>query len=86
MIEIYFSIFQIGNYECRREKMFISHHSHNYIDESGKVCHCNTDLCNVAISDHNDNNDATTPLKHNAALIALSFIAIQLFVINHNLE
>ena len=36
--------------------MFISHHSHNYIDEAGKVCHCNTDLCNVAISDHNDNN------------------------------
>ena len=65
--------------------MFISHHSHNYIDEAGKVCHCNEDLCNVAISDNNDHNNATTPLKCNTALISLSMIAIQLFFIKLSL-
>ena len=59
--------------------MWISHHSHNYVDEAGKVCHCNEDLCNVSISD-DDNNNATR-LKDNLAFIALYGIAIQVFAI-----
>ena len=59
--------------------MWISHHSHNYVDEAGKVCHCNEDLCNVSISD-DDNNNATRS-THNLAFIALYGIAIPFFAI-----
>ena len=66
--------------------MFISHHSHNYIDEAGKVCHCNTDLCNVAISDDDDNSGAMKISKYDTILIALPLMATQLFVIKLSLE
>ena len=66
--------------------MFISHHSHNYIDEAGKVCHCNTDLCNVAISNDDDNSGATKISNYDTALIALLIIATQLLVIKQSLE
>ena len=66
--------------------MFISHHSHNYIDEAGKVCHCNTDVCNVAISDDDDNSGAIKISNYDTTLIALQIIAIQVFIFKQSLD
>ena len=62
--------------------MWISHHSHNYVDEAGKVCHCNEDLCNVSIS--NDDNNNAARLKDNIAMIAIYAVAIQVFAFKLN--